>query len=49
MREAAPADEIAILAHCQSHLAAYKRPKVVVFLESLPRNANGKLKRDALA
>jgi acyl-coenzyme A synthetase/AMP-(fatty) acid ligase len=49
MREAAPVDEIAILAHCQSHLAAYKRPKVVVFLESLPRNANGKLKRDALA
>jgi len=48
LRDAVRADEDAIIAHCQSHLAAYKRPKVVVFLESLPRNANGKLKRDAL-
>lgn len=49
MRDAVLADEDAILAYCESHLAAYKRPKVIVFLESLPRNANGKLKRDALA
>ena len=48
MRDAAPTDELAILAHCHSHLATYKRPKAVVFLEALPRNANGKLKRDLL-
>ena len=48
MRDAAPTDESAILAHCHSHLATYKRPKAVVFLEALPRNANGKLKRDLL-
>jgi len=45
MRDNAPHDEEAILAHCHAHLAAYKRPRAVVFLDALPRNANGKLKR----
>jgi acyl-coenzyme A synthetase/AMP-(fatty) acid ligase len=49
MRDAVVVDEAAILAHCQQNLAVYKRPKSVVFLEALPRNANGKLKRAALA
>lgn len=48
MRDNAPQDEAAILAHCQEHLAAYKRPRVVVFLDALPRNANGKLNRALL-
>jgi acyl-coenzyme A synthetase/AMP-(fatty) acid ligase len=38
-------DASAILAHCAEHLAAYKRPRAVVFLDALPRNANGKLRR----
>jgi acyl-coenzyme A synthetase/AMP-(fatty) acid ligase len=48
MRDNAPEDEEAILAHCHAHLAAYKRPRSVVFLDALPRNANGKLNRSAL-
>ncbi|MEP7240453.1 MAG: AMP-binding protein [Devosia sp.] len=36
--------------HCAEHrLAAYKRPKKVVFLEVLPRSPNGKLLRRQLA
>ena len=48
MRDGAQGDEAALLAHCHAHLAAYKRPRAVVFLDALPRNANGKLKRSAL-
>jgi len=40
--------EADILAHCGAHLAAYKRPRAVVFIEALPRNANGKLRRSEL-
>ena len=42
-------DAEAILAQAASHLAAYKRPKKVVFVETLPRSPNGKLLRRALA
>jgi acyl-coenzyme A synthetase/AMP-(fatty) acid ligase len=48
MRDGAAPDEAAILAHCHEHLAAYKRPRAVAFLDALPRNANGKLNRRAL-
>jgi acyl-coenzyme A synthetase/AMP-(fatty) acid ligase len=48
MRDGAAQDEAAILAHCNAHLAAYKRPRAVMFLDALPRNANGKLNRRAL-
>jgi acyl-coenzyme A synthetase/AMP-(fatty) acid ligase len=41
-------DEAAVLAHCDQHLAAYKRPRAVIFLPALPRNANGKLDRRLL-
>ncbi|ATQ67536.1 MULTISPECIES: acyl-CoA synthetase [Methylosinus] len=47
-RDGETLSEEAILAHCAQHLAAYKRPRVVVFLEALPRNRNGKLLRAAL-
>jgi len=48
MRDGAPHDEAAILAHCHERLAAYKRPRAVTFLDALPRNANGKLNRKLL-
>ena len=39
-----------ILAHCRSRLAGYKCPRSVEFVESLPRNATGKvLKRELRA
>ncbi|MFF3688007.1 acyl-CoA synthetase [Streptomyces sp. NPDC002187] len=38
-------DELAavILAHCERQLAGYKRPRTVDFIESMPRDPNGKL------
>ena len=47
-REGAARDAAAILAHAEQRLAAYKRPREVIFLDSLPRTANGKLLRRAL-
>jgi len=41
-------DEAAILDWSREHLAAYKRPRRVVFLDRLPRTANGKLRRTNL-
>ncbi|MDJ0385582.1 acyl-CoA synthetase [Streptomyces sp. G-G2] len=32
-----------ILAHCERQLAGYKRPKTVDFIETMPRDPNGKL------
>ncbi|MBO0731964.1 MAG: AMP-binding protein, partial [Acidimicrobiaceae bacterium] len=41
-------DEAAILEHCRRELAAYKVPERLAFVERLPRNAMGKVPRDAL-
>jgi fatty-acyl-CoA synthase len=36
-----------VLAHCEQHLATFKRPKAIVLAASLPKNPSGKLlKRD---
>lgn len=43
-----PANTAALLAHARQHLPAAAVPRVVVFLERLPRNATGKLERAAL-
>jgi len=43
LREGHTADEAELLAHARPHLAAFKLPKRVVFVESLPRNTAGKL------
>lgn len=37
-----------IVAHCEAELAQYKRPKVVRFVESLPKSATGKVLRKEL-
>jgi acetyl-CoA synthetase len=37
-----------VLAHAATCLAAYKCPRLVRVIDTLPRTANGKLKRSAL-
>lgn len=41
-------DEDAVLAHAAARLAAYKCPRRVVIVDSLPRTANGKVQRREL-
>lgn len=40
--------EDAVIAHCREHLAKYKVPKRVTFIEELPRNAAGKVLKRTL-
>lgn len=42
-------DADAIKTFAESRLATYKRPREIVFVDSLPRTANGKVRRSALA
>jgi acyl-CoA synthetase (AMP-forming)/AMP-acid ligase II len=37
-----------VVQYCRSHLAGYKVPKSVFFLDSLPRNSNGKVAKPLL-
>jgi len=37
-----------LIAHCRRHLASFKVPRSVAFVDSLPRNAMGKLQLDRL-
>jgi len=41
-------DEAAMIAQCRQHLAAYKTPKRIVFVDDLPRNAMGKVQKNLL-
>lgn len=41
-------DEAAMIAEARRHLAAYKAPKRVIFVEDLPRNAMGKVQKNLL-
>jgi long-chain acyl-CoA synthetase len=41
--------EAEVIAHCRTHLAAYKIPRRVVFLKDLPRTSTGKIMKRALA
>jgi fatty-acyl-CoA synthase len=43
VRDGATADEEELIAHCRTHLAGFKTPKHVFFVESLPKNPSGKL------
>ena len=38
-------DPAALLAHAAGHLAAYKRPREILYVDALPRTGNGKLRR----
>jgi acyl-coenzyme A synthetase/AMP-(fatty) acid ligase len=48
LRTDSAADEGALLAHCAEHLAAYKRPRAIVFVTEIARTANGKVSRRLL-
>ncbi|HIX43266.1 MAG TPA: long-chain fatty acid--CoA ligase, partial [Candidatus Kurthia intestinigallinarum] len=37
-----------VIAYCREHLAKYKVPRRVAFLEELPKNATGKILRREL-
>ncbi len=49
LKDPGDADAASILSHTARHLATYKHPREVVFVETLPRSANGKLLRRELA
>ncbi|TVR64590.1 MAG: AMP-dependent synthetase [Candidatus Competibacteraceae bacterium] len=42
-------DAAPLLAHAHEHLAAYKCPREIIFIDTLPRTANGKVRRRDLA
>ncbi|MEH6592942.1 MAG: malonyl-CoA synthase [Halioglobus sp.] len=48
MEKAAHANEQEIMATCRDELANFKRPKAVMIVEELPRNAMGKVQKAAL-
>lgn len=48
VREGAEADADAVRAHCREHLADYKVPRAVHFLDALPRNAMGRVVKPEL-
>lgn len=37
-----------VVNYCKQHLASYKKPKVVVFIEEIPRNPSGKILKNKL-
>jgi acyl-CoA synthetase (AMP-forming)/AMP-acid ligase II len=42
-------DDNQVRAHCRARLAPYKVPKIVVFVDALPKTASGKIRRVELA
>ncbi|MHC4393898.1 MAG: class I adenylate-forming enzyme family protein, partial [Planctomycetota bacterium] len=42
-------DEGALLDHCRGHLAPYKVPRAIFFIQELPRSSVGKVRKDQLA
>ncbi len=41
-------EEAALIAHCAEHLAVYKRPRKIVFVNAIPHTPNGKVSRRLL-
>ncbi len=48
LKRGATVTEENVINHCQSKLASYKKPRVVEFIEMLPRNAAGKVLKRVL-
>ncbi|MBA3055235.1 MAG: hypothetical protein FP826_09930 [Sphingomonadales bacterium] len=40
--------EEALIAHCRQQIAAYKRPRSIIFIDAMPLLANGKINSVAL-
>jgi fatty-acyl-CoA synthase len=50
MRPGAAAPNVTeLIQHCRAHLAAYKAPRYVTFVEEFPRTAAGKIRKHLLA
>ena len=49
LHDKADIDEAALIAHCRQHLAAYKVPRAVLFVDDLPKTGTGKIMRRGLA
>ena len=48
LKPGATADEESIVAHCREHLAAYKVPRAVQFVDDVPKTSTGKIMRREL-
>lgn len=48
LKEGRHADETELVEWCRAHLASYKKPRSVVFVSRLPRNATGKILKHVL-
>ena len=44
----APAASVELIEHCRGHIASYKKPKYIRFVETLPRTATGKVRKKEL-
>jgi long-chain acyl-CoA synthetase len=38
----------AIIEQCRANIASYKKPKIVVFVDALPKDGNGQTDREAV-
>ena len=48
LRKGAAMKEEEVVEYCKAHLASYKKPRSVVFVDSLPRNPSGKVLKTVL-
>ncbi|MCB0985879.1 MAG: fatty-acid--CoA ligase, partial [Ilumatobacter sp.] len=48
LKPGATAHEDTLVSWCQDHLARYKCPSKILFVDELPRNVSGKLLRRSL-
>jgi long-chain acyl-CoA synthetase len=48
LRRGARVTSALLIAHCREHLAAYKVPRAVQFVESVPMTPSGKIMRRML-
>jgi acyl-coenzyme A synthetase/AMP-(fatty) acid ligase len=49
LRPGRAAGEHSLLEHCRGKLVAFKVPAAIVLVEAVPKNANGKIDREALS
>ncbi len=49
LKGGAQCDAVTVITHCKAHLASYKVPASVMFVEDLPKNSTGKILRRVLA